>query len=128
MAAALLAAGVAPGCATGPSFGELGARALDLVAASLLVRARLVFPPRAPLSFGVAARVAAAYAGAAEAAGGPPGAAAAGRFVASWATLAVLLGAPQWLWPLVAHAVAASELAPPAVRRLADPRLSRPVL
>ncbi len=51
------------------------------------------------------------------------GSAAAGRLVASFATLAIVTGNPQWLRPLVLHAVAASEWATREMRQRADSRL-----
>jgi hypothetical protein len=110
--------------ALGNRYGELGSWCLDYAATTLLVRARLVNPPKVYLNFGVSHRLAAAYDGF-EAAEAPnlSSAAAAGRLVAAWATVAVVTRNAHWLRPAVLHAVAASDYATPSMRARADPRL-----
>jgi hypothetical protein len=125
MADDLFAAGVGPAVALYRGFGELGSWLLDYAATTVLVRARLAAPPRAYLVFGVAARAAAAYEHDEVVVAERAGSAAAGHMVSSWATLAAVTGNPQWLWPLVAHTVAASEHAPMPMQLLADRRLER---
>jgi hypothetical protein len=69
--------------------------------------------------------VAAAYDGdeVVEGHGGLDGLAAASRLVGSYATVAVVTGNSHWLWPVVLHAVAASEWTTPSLARRADYRI-----
>jgi hypothetical protein len=127
MVVALQRARVAERVVLGPRYGELGMWALDYAATTLLVRARLVDPPKAFLNVGVHHGLAAAYDGdeAIGRFGGLSSSAAAGRLMVARATVAIVTGNVHWLRPVVMHAVTASEYATPSMKVLADRRLTR---